>query len=191
MLTFYYLLISLLWHNVVENGLKQCNSYYQSLPSVCILFTIETASVPSSCCSFTSCSGKGVAVFSTRSGAPLSTQVPERASVYSQRGAKGGLDNKNRPLNTVITIQLRSSPLFQFRTLNGFFFFFCLALDYRDQGAFCQIVSFSLVDCLVSVIRCLAGVRGGNDELAFCENQFNAVTESGFSHDVEKKIECT
>lgn len=51
---------------------------------------------------------KGVGVFSVpaRSGAPVSTDASERGSVC--RGAKRGLDNKNRPLNTVITIQLRS-----------------------------------------------------------------------------------
>lgn len=83
----------------------------------------------------------------------------------------------------MITIQLRSLPLFQFKTLNGFL----LSAGLQGRGAFCQIVSFGLADCLVSVIRCLAGVLSGNDELAFCEKHFIAITESTFSCEVGKE----
>lgn len=95
------------------------------------------------------------------SGAPVSARASERAECVFTERRQRGLDNKNRPLNTVITIQLRSLPLFQLKTLNGFL----LSAGLRGRGAFCQIVSFGLV----SVIRRLAGGLAGNDELAFSE----------------------
>lgn len=67
---------------------------------------------------------------------------------------------------------------------------FCLAAGREGRGAFCQIVSFGLAGCLVSVIRCLAGVLSGNDELAFCEKQFIAVKEKSFCFEVFKKLVC-
>lgn len=69
--------------------------------------------------------GKGVGVFSfpARSGAPISTQCSERQCAFTERRQRV-LDNKNRPLNTVITIRLRSLPHFQFITRWLFAFFF-------------------------------------------------------------------
>lgn len=85
--------------------------------------------------------------------------------MYSQRGAKGGLDNKNRLLNAVITIQLRSQPHFQFKSLHGLF---CLELDWRDEGLLLPdyVIWFGGLFS-VSAIRCLLGVFSGNDELDF------------------------
>lgn len=85
--------------------------------------------------------------------------------MYSQRGAEGGLDNKNRLLNAVITIQLRSQPHFQFRSLHGLF---CLELDWRDEGLLLPdyVIWFGGLFS-VSVIRCSLGVFSGNDELDF------------------------
>lgn len=54
----------------------------------------------------------------------------------------------------------------------------------RAEGHFARLCHFGLAGCLVSVIGCLAGVLGGNDELAFCEKQFIAVKETRFSLEV-------
>lgn len=69
----------------------------------------------------------------------------------------------------MITIQLRSQPHFQFRSLHGLF---CLELDWRDEGLLLPdyVIWFGGLFS-VSAIRCSLGVFSGNDELDFLWRQ--------------------